>query len=410
MLPWSRACAPAPAAGGHDFALPEVTFGTNAIATVPWTPQHGCMHETLRKLLQPLNLAALGTLVAVGLSLRWISSQQAALGWSLLLAYTLILFADDFWRDRRALLRHVLIALQGMLALVLIALDVSTGVAPVLLVVWAAVISGAWPLRVAIPAIVAADILYYWILRADGHSMPLRLVVIYAGFQAFAALCVHYARSAEHTRDQLALVNADLLATRALLADAARDAERVRVARELHDVAGHKLTAMTLNLRALATDPAFAARDEVRIAQQLSSELLGDIRNVVQALRDSRGLDLTTALRALAAPLPKPALLLRIDDDVRIDDPLLAEALLRIVQEALTNAARHAGANTLTVSLLRDGSDLRLALEDDSQVRGPLRPGNGLTGMRERIESRGGAVDFAIAAHGGLRILARLPT
>ena len=48
-----------------------------------------------------------------------------------------------------------------------------------------------------------------------------------------------------------------------------RDAERLRVARELHDVAGHKLTAMKLNLRALASDPVFAARDEVRIAQQL---------------------------------------------------------------------------------------------------------------------------------------------
>lgn len=366
------------------------------------------MHDTLRKLLQPLNLAALFTLLAVGLSLRWVTPQQAQAGWLLLVVFTLILFADEFW-PRRSLLRHLLLVGQAMLALSLIALDSTPGVAPVLLVVWAAVISGAWPLRVAIPAIVAADVAFYWIMRADGHAMPLRLVVIHAGFQAFAMLCVHYARTAEHTRDQLALVNADLLATRALLADAARDAERLRMARELHDVAGHKLTAMMLNLRALAADPVLAARSEVQVAQQLSTELLGDIRNVVQALRDARGLDLATALRALAAPLPKPMLALQIDDDVRIDDPALAETLLRIVQEALTNAARHGGADTLRVTLVRAGDDVRITLEDDGQLRGPLRLGNGLTGMRERIEACGGAVEFAIAARGALRIDARLP-
>src|SRR3546814_18563567 len=79
--------------------------------------------------------------------------------------------------------------------------------------------------------------------------------------------------------------------------DAARDAERVRVARELHDVAGHKLTALTLNLRALAADPQLGAREEVPVSQQLARELLGDLRGVVQALRDPRGPDLAPALQ-----------------------------------------------------------------------------------------------------------------
>ena len=307
-------------------------------------------------------------------------------------------------------LAHGLLLLQPVLALVLVWLTPRIGTAQVLLVVWTAIIAMVWPPRIALAAVVVVDAIVYLILRNAGHDTPLTVTLLYAGFQAFAAVTAHYAMSAERSRDQLALVNADLLATRALLADAARDAERLRVARELHDVAGHKLTAMTLNLRALATDPAFAARDEVRIAQQLSGELLGDIRNVVQALRDTRGLDLATALRALAAPLPKPALALRIDDDVRIDDPALAEVLLRIVQEALTNAARHAGANTLTVSLARDRDGVRLTLEDDGQVRGPLRPGNGLRGMRERVEACGGTLDFAINPRGALRIDARLPT
>jgi len=261
----------------------------------------------------------------------------------------------------------------------------------------------------AFTAVLLADLATWWLLHQGGHESPLTVVLLYAGFQAFAALCAYYARSAEQARDRLALVNADLLATRSQLADAARDAERVLVARELHDVAGHKLTALTLNLRALAAEPAFAAREEVRIAQLLARELLGDIRGIVQAMRDARGLDLATALRALAAPLPKPALQLRIGDDVRIDDPARAEVVLRTVQEALTNAARHAGAGVLTVTLQRNGDALHLAIEDDGRLRGPLRPGNGLAGMRERIEGAGGRIAFATGERGALRIDAWWP-
>ncbi|WJM85507.1 hypothetical protein QUF31_21345 [Dickeya chrysanthemi] len=83
----------------------------------------------------------------------------------------------------------------------------------------------------------------------------------------------------------------------------------------------------------------------------LARELLGDIRSVVQSLRDDAGLDLHTALHALAAPFPKPVLQLQIDPAVRVSDPQIAEALLRLVQEALTNAARHGEADTVQVSL-----------------------------------------------------------
>jgi signal transduction histidine kinase len=220
---------------------------------------------------------------------------------------------------------------------------------------------------------------------------------------------VHYAISASRARDALGLVNADLLATRALLADSARDAERLRVARELHDVAGHKLTAMKLNLRALAADPALAARNEVRIAQQLSSELLDDIRQVVQALRDTRGLDLHTALRALAAPMPRPALQLEIAPDATVNDPAVAETLLRIVQEALTNAARHADADTLFVQLSREDDALLLQIEDDGQRGVRLREGNGLSGMRERIAAAHGTLTLDTNPRGALRIAARIP-
>ncbi|MFD0739714.1 sensor histidine kinase [Lysobacter koreensis] len=366
-------------------------------------------HTRLRLLIHPFNIAGLFTWGAVALSLRWIKPELLASAWALLLVYLAAMLAHELARARRPLLADALLWLEALCALALIWLDPRIGTAQVLLVVWTAQIAACWSPRAALGAVLLANAAVYAILRAAGHDAPLTIVALYAGFQAFAALCAYYATAAERVRDQLALVNADLLATRALLADSARDAERLRVARELHDVAGHKLTAMTLNLRALAADPAFAGRHEVAVAQQMSAELLGDIRNVVQALRDTRGLDLATALRALAAPLPRPALALSIDDDVQVTDAATAEAVLRLVQEALTNAARHADADTVHVHLRRDGRRLALSVEDDGHLRGPVREGNGLAGMRERIAAADGTLALSTSARGALRIDASLP-
>jgi signal transduction histidine kinase len=367
------------------------------------------VRERLRTLLHPLNLAGLFTWLAVALSMRWMQDEVRALGWLLLLAYLLAFFAQDVLRNRHERLATALLWLEAAVALVLIGLDTSVGTAQVLLVVWTAQIAGIWMPRRALAAVLLVDATAYAILVNTDHRAPLLVVAMYGGFQAFAAMCAFYATAAERARDQLVLVNADLLATRALLADSARDAERLRVARELHDVAGHKLTALTLNLRALASDPDLAGRRELGVAQQMSAELLGDIRNVVQALRDSSGLDLGTALRALAAPMPRPALDLAIGDDVHISDPTVAEAVLRLVQEALTNSARHAEAATVRIRLHREGGRLVISVEDDGRVRGDIHEGNGLSGMRERLAAAGGTLALSTTPRGALRIDASLP-
>jgi signal transduction histidine kinase len=366
------------------------------------------LRDRLRTLLHPFNLAGLFTWIAVALSMRWIHA-DAVLAWTLLLAYLVALLANDLLRERYPRTSTALLWLEAAVALWLVWLDAGLGTAQVLLVVWTAQIAAAWPPRRALLAVLLADTVVYAILVAAGVRSPLVIVAMYGGFQAFAALCAFYATAAERARDDLVRVNADLLATRALLADSARDAERLRVARELHDVAGHKLTALTLNLRALATDPLLADRRELHVAQQMSAELLGDIRSVVQALRDASGLDLGTALRALAAPMPRPTLQLAIGDDVHINNPAVAEAVLRLVQEALTNSARHAEADTVRVALVRDGQRLNVRVEDDGYVRGTIREGNGLAGMRERLAAAGGTLALSTTARGALRIEASLP-
>jgi signal transduction histidine kinase len=367
------------------------------------------MPSSLRNLLQPLNLAGLSTLIAVALTLRWLPPQRQAWAMVLLLAFGVALVLRDLVEHSRPRLAQALLWLMPPLALALLALAPRLGTPQILLVVWTGLAAYVLPARTALLAVAVADVISYLLIRHGGHQAPLVMVMLYVGFQAFAALTSHYALRAERARDNLARVNADLLATRALLADSARDSERLRVARELHDVAGHKLTALTLNLRALAGDPALTNRHELRVAERMAAELMGDLRNVVQQLRDRRGLDLATALRALAAPLPRPMLRLSIGDDVRVSDPAIADTVLRLVQEALTNSARHGQAHALDVHLRRDGAHLAVSVEDDGHVQVPLREGNGLAGMRERVAAVGGTVTLSTSARGALRIDASLP-
>jgi signal transduction histidine kinase len=231
----------------------------------------------------------------------------------------------------------------------------------------------------------------------------------YASFQLFSGLLMRYARKAELMSERLQLVNAELISTRSLLEQSARDSERLRLSRELHDVAGHALTALKLNLGALARDPRQPDIERVQTCATLSDELLQSLRGVVRQMREHEGIDLSQAIAQLAAPFPKPKIEVDIAADARVDDMRQAEALLRTVQEGLTNAVRHSGATRLWLRLRREASEMLLEIRDNG--RGPIdiAPGNGLCGMRERLEELGGSLSIDRGGEGGVRLSARLP-
>jgi signal transduction histidine kinase len=392
-------------AGGHRRRVPEVTFASSSIAPAAHTPQHGGM-QRLRPLLEPLSLAAWLAMAGIALSLRAVADAQLPLAVALLALFALAFAAQVTSPPHQRVLRRASELAMPLCALGLVALAPRLGTAQILLVVWVGVVAMVWPPRATVLAVLAAGLAVFLLLQGAGHPNALLTTILYASFQGFAGLLAHYARTAEHARDRLAAANAELLATRALLAESARDGERLRVARELHDVAGHKLTALRLNLRAMH---AAAPSPELELVERLSAELLADIRGVVHALRDGGALDIDTALRALAAPFPRPALRLHLGPSVAIADPQRAETVLRTVQEALTNAARHGQARVLDVRLQCVGDALRLSIEDDGQASWPLREGHGLTGMRERIAALGGHLHVDRAPAGGLRLQAELP-
>lgn len=259
---------------------------------------------------------------------------------------------------------------------------------------------------VAINLVFAGIMVFVWQVgpRDTGFSL-----LGFIGFQMFAVLVMRYAIRAEEMAEDLKSVNARLLATRSLLGETARDQERLRLSRELHDVAGHKLTALKLNLRGLSRRLDDEAAAEVGKATDLADELLQDLRSVVKHLRRTEGIELSESLRELGRPFPRPKLQLELDEQARIPRADQAEALLRVVQEALTNAARHGPAETLVVRLRRETDRLVLIVEDDGRAVGEVRPGNGLTGMRERLAELDGALEILQSKLGGLKLLATLP-
>ncbi|MFT3807922.1 sensor histidine kinase [Arenimonas sp.] len=286
------------------------------------------------------------------------------------------------------------------------------GLAGILFVLWASVLAvntQGWRLLLILTAVNGALLLL--LMRYWGHDLrdASMFLLGFASFQAFATLVMGMTVRAERDRDELARVNVDLLATRSLLAESVRDSERLRLSRELHDIAGHKLTALKLNLSALARDPRWRDEQAVALCAQLADELLADIRSVVQQLRLHDGIALREVLQALAAPFPKPRVHLELADEARVADLGQAEAVLRTVQEALTNTARHSNADNLWIVLRRVDGALTLDIRDDGRGAGELVFGNGLAGMRERWQNLGGLLRVQRGEHGGVQLLATLP-
>jgi signal transduction histidine kinase len=198
-----------------------------------------------------------------------------------------------------------------------------------------------------------------------------------------------------------------LLATRRLLEESARTEERLRLSRELHDIMGHKLTALKLQL-GLQSRGAAAQDSPLNHCVRITDELLVDVRGVVSSLRESDGIDLHQALRALDPGLPSPRVIFDLDSAVRVPDIRQAEAMLRCAQEGLTNALRHSGATEIRVILAESGEALSLTVEDNGNGS-VVEPGNGLIGLQERLQQLGGQLRIDIREPRGLALVATLP-
>ena len=310
------------------------------------------------------------------------------------------------WPDRALLLLLTVLALA-------VSYFNGSGLGSILLMVAAGVIPWLLPAGSGIVLLLLSQLavlpIYYGVFRMPLFE-ALMQSLLYAGFSLFIYVTSLVARQQAQARDEQRRLNAELRATRALLAESARVNERTRISRELHDLLGHHLTALSLNLEVASHLTEGRAQEHVRQAHTLARLLLTDVREAVSQLRDaSGGIDLAAALRPLADHVPALDIELDVQSPLAVDDPERAHVMLRCTQEIITNAVRHAQARRLRIRVWRQADALMLEASDDGQGAEALVPGNGLRGMRERIVQCGGSLDIQTRPGAGFRLQLSLP-
>jgi len=195
-------------------------------------------------------------------------------------------------------------------------------------------------------------------------------------------------------------------------------AERLRIAREMHDVVAHSMSLIAVKAAVgnhVALEQPAEAREALRVIEDTSRETLAELRRMLGVLRDGTGVP---ALAPAPAPADLRALAERAEQagaltvDLAVDglDELpngVGQSVYRIVQEALTNVVKHAAATTCRIRVTGGDGDVSIEVLDDGRG-GSATPGHGLIGMRERVAVYDGEFSAAPDDH-GFRVFARLP-
>ncbi len=279
------------------------------------------------------------------------------------------------------------------------------------LAVW---LGPAWAgLLIYVAAAAAASLPDRWVwLTVVGAALVCAAVVAAHGLLVdllfLPVICVLTAFALRGTR-HLISVNAELAEARDELARSAVVEERMRFARDLHDLLGHSLSLIALKTelagRLVERDPA-RARAEMADVEAAARQALAEVRDAVsgyrsvslaQAVAEARSA-LSAANIALRAPVSATEL------------PGAVDAVLGwVVREATTNVLRHSAARTLTVDLRTGDDEVVLTVTDDGHGTAAPR-GAGLSGLAERVEALGGRLEAGPLGTGGFRLAAALPT
>ncbi|MEU7108950.1 sensor histidine kinase [Streptomyces sp. NPDC046215] len=326
-----------------------------------------------------------------------------ALGWAGFVAYVAAYLLLVFRHTSRPMEQGRIALLLGMLMALATVLSLTLGAAWLVLYVYACVACGAaLPIRQARTAIPLITV----VLVAAGFGLPgahdfLPALVIPALLGGFAMSGVR----------QMVLTARALREARATVAHLAANEERLRLARDLHDLLGHSLSLITLKSelagRMLPGRPEQAAQ-QVADIERVSRQALVDVREAVSGFRrptlEAEIAGARTALAAAGIALDTGTAAAAHADLPPDEESALAWAL----REGVTNVVRHSGARRCRVTVEEPGAELRLTVADDGG--GPARPyGNGLTGLAERLALVGGRLETGPGPKGGFHLRAYVP-
>ncbi|GAB2604275.1 histidine kinase [Paractinoplanes abujensis] len=194
----------------------------------------------------------------------------------------------------------------------------------------------------------------------------------------------------------------------------AQEAERHRIAQELHDEIGQTLTAVLLDLKRVAKTAPEAVRDQLLAVQESTRNALDEIRRIARRLRPGvlDELGLGSALRALAGEFTTAGMSVRrqVSNDLPVLPKDVELVVYRVAQESLTNAARHSAAQHVDLVLSQKNDELHLCVRDDGRGLRGAAEGAGIRGMRERALLIGAGLTVESGTTGGTSVHLRVPT
>jgi PAS domain S-box-containing protein len=268
------------------------------------------------------------------------------------------------------------------------------------------------------------DVTTLWALRADGSEFPIEAAISQAaeGGQRYYTVILRDITLRKQSEDALKRSQQELRELSARVLEA-REEEKTRIARELHDELGQLLTALKMDLSWLRERLPAADPDVSGKAAQMHAMLEQTVSSTRRIAADLRPLMLDDLGLAEAAGWlvndfsgrsgVRCEIQLSGDGAFENLDGSIATALYRALQESLTNIARHSEAKNAWVVLAIDGGELYLEVEDDGRGIAPENLAKarslGLKGMRERVSYLGGSLDIARAPRGGTRLRLRVP-
>jgi PAS domain S-box-containing protein len=261
-------------------------------------------------------------------------------------------------------------------------------------------------------------------LRATGAEFPIEAAISRANVDGELVLSVILRDVTETVaaREALEQANAEIKSL-SRIAEQAREDEKSRIAREIHDELGQQLTALKIDLQACIggiDDHQTALRTKLERMRLLLDHTVAETRRIAANLRplmlDDLGLE--PALEWLVQEFRSrhsADIEFLFDPEVRTLPKNMANHIFRIVQEALTNISKHAKATQVAISVVDEGDAIAVMVQDDGQGDKAIKletnvPGRGLLSIRERAYSMGGTVEMGSADENrGFRLNVRLP-
>ena len=318
----------------------------------------------------------------------------AGVGLVVFTAVYLVVFGRAFARGCAPAYRELaLVAVLG------VGLAVALGTAWAGLMIYvSAAVAVTLPERWVWPAVLAATAVCAAVIAADGLLQDVFILPVMCVLTAFGLRGTRY----------LVSVNAELSEAREELARSAVAEERMRFARDLHDLLGHSLSLIALKSelagRLAERDPA-RARQEMADVEVTARQALAEVRDAVSGYRQ---VSLWQALVEASSALSAAGITLRAPAGGDLLPGTVDAVLGWVVREATTNVLRHSGARSVTVGLATTDDDVTLTVTDDGRG-GSGPPGAGLAGLAERVEALGGRLEAGPAGGRGFRLAAVVP-